>query len=103
MDIPLPSGAVARLPVCRPVFARWASKPVDFEFGKKPVLDHEGEACFAELAILRILLKHGWEGVWVSTYGGTHYVQSMPKTWSLRADHVPIPTDKEQKLKRIGQ
>jgi hypothetical protein len=101
IDIPLPSGAVARLPVCHPVFVKWEGKPVEFDFGKKPILNYDGEACFAELAILRVLLKHGWNGVWVETYGGTYYLNTMPKNSSLRAVHVPIPVDKERILQNI--
>lgn len=101
IDISLPSGAVARLPVCRPVFSPWRGAPLGFDYGGKPPLNYDGEACFAELAILRILLKHGWSGAWVETFGGTHYLSSMPKKWSLRSEHVPIPADKEEKLKRI--
>ena len=41
--------------------------------------DCDGEACFAELVILRLLLKSGWHGVWVEAFGGTHYLQTMPE------------------------
>jgi hypothetical protein len=58
--------------------------------------------CFAELAILRIFLKHGWSGVWVSAFGG-HFLNTMPKSWSLRDQHVSIPAEKEAILKRIWQ
>jgi len=98
IDIPLPSGGVARLPSCRPVFRRWSGSPV-FDFGRKPILDHNGEPCFAELVILRMLIGHGWNGAWVSAFGGTHFLRSMPKSRSLESE--AIPADKEAILKTI--
>jgi hypothetical protein len=64
-------------------------------------LNYDGEVCFAELAILRALRKHGWSGVWVEEFGGTHFLNTMPKKWSLRGEHVYIPAEKEAILKRI--
>jgi|SRR6516225_4681432 len=78
VDVPLPSGSSAALPVCHPTFRRWSGAPV-FDYGGKPLLDCDGEACFAELVILRLLLKSGWHGVWVEAFGGTHYLQTMPE------------------------
>src|ERR1700680_1868457 len=88
IDIRLPSGNLARLPVCRPDFARWSGVSLGFDFGAKPVLNHEGQACFAELVILRLLLANGWNGAWIETFGGIHFWRSMPKRWSLESEHV---------------
>ena len=41
------------------------------------------------------------DGVWVETYGGTHYLRTMPTDWNLDSDHVLIPADKEHLLKTI--
>lgn len=65
--------------------------------------DCDGEACFAELVILRLLLKSGWHGVWVEAFGGTHYLQTMPNGWSLRSEHISIPSDKHELLQQIRQ
>jgi hypothetical protein len=100
-EIALPTGIVARLPVCRPTFPRWTGAPPGFDYGGKPLLNYKGEAHFAELVILGMLLEHGWSGVWVGTYGGTHYLRNMPQKWSLRAQLVSSPTDKDAILKRI--
>ena len=82
-------------------FKAWqGDKPV-FDFGRKPIIDFDGEACFAELAILRMFLKNGWEGAWIETYGGTHFLNSMPHGWSLKSDHISIPAEKENLLKKI--
>ena len=99
--ISLLDGAAATLPLCRPVFNTWNGVPVSFDYGKKPILDYKGGACFAELVILRILMERGWNGVWVETYGGTHYLRTMPSEWALKSEHVSIPEDKEAILKKI--
>jgi len=101
--ISLADGTVATLPVCHPIFTLWNGEPVSFDYGKKPILDYKGEACFAELVILRILIENGWDGVWVETYGGTHYLRSMPDSWTVRSGHVTIPEDKEAILKKIWE
>ncbi|OGF67140.1 hypothetical protein A3B01_01525 [Candidatus Nomurabacteria bacterium RIFCSPLOWO2_01_FULL_41_52b] len=82
-------------------FDLWRGAKPEFDFGQKPILAFEGKACFAELAILRMFLKHGWDGAWVETYGGVHFLRSMPNTWSLKSEHIQIPADKEDLLKRI--
>ena len=51
--------------------------------------------------VLRLLLDYGWDGVWGETYGGTHYLRSMPHTWSLKSEHTSISEDKEELLQRI--
>ncbi|MBI2888947.1 MAG: hypothetical protein HYY10_03425 [Candidatus Liptonbacteria bacterium] len=89
------------LPVCHPTFSLWKGPPVGFSYGGKPILTYNGGPCFAELVILRLLHGHGWDGAWVETYGGTHYLRTMPHGWSLQPEHVLIPTDKEKLLQRI--
>ncbi|PIR97055.1 MAG: hypothetical protein COT91_03490 [Candidatus Doudnabacteria bacterium CG10_big_fil_rev_8_21_14_0_10_41_10] len=100
-DIVLADGTIATLPVCRPKFSPWNGIPVSFDYGKKPILNYKDDACFAELVILRILLENGWEGVWVESYGGTHYLRTMPNEWALKSEHVSIPEDKEAILRKI--
>src|SRR3989338_1738194 len=101
IEIQLSNGTIANLPVAHPRFPAWKGMPVSFDYGKKPILNYGKEACFAELVILRILLDHGWDGVWVETYGGTHYLRSMPQAWDLQSEHISIPQDKEDLLQRI--
>lgn len=101
MGVTLPRGATVSLPVCHPIFSPWEGNPVNFDYGKKPILNYKDEACFAELVILRMLLEHGWDGVWVETYGRTHYLRTMPSDWKLTAEHVSIPKDKEMLLQNI--
>lgn len=97
----LPGGVTVSLPVCRPVFSLWNGPLISFDYGKKPVLNYKGEACFAELVILRMFLENGWDGIWVETYGGTHYLRTMPNEWKLGSEHVSIPADKEELLQKI--
>lgn len=101
MEVSLSSGATVSLSVCRPVFSLWSGPSVKFDYGKKPILNYKGEACFAELVILRMLLEQGWDGVWVETYGGTHYLRTMPNEWKLGTENVSIPAEKEALLKQI--
>ena len=68
-QVELISAKAIQLPCCRPIFERW-TLPVSFDFGNKPVLNYQGRSIFAELLVLRLLETHGWEGVWVSSYGG---------------------------------
>src|SRR3989344_2080486 len=101
IEIQLSGKKIVFLPVSRLRFSTWKGDPVNFNYGSKPIINYRDEACFAELAILRILLEHGWDGVWVETYGGIHYLRSMPQTWSLKSKHTSIPHDKEDFLQKI--
>lgn len=99
--VQLQNGASIELPICRPVFSVWSGESPAFDFGRKPLLSYKGKPCFAELIILRLLKEHEWNGVWVEAYGGTHYLQSMPTEWNLNSEHVSIPEDKVDLLRRI--
>ena len=101
IEVQLPDNTTVSLPVSRPKFPVWKGPAVDFDYGKKPVLNYKGDACFAEIVILRLLLDYGWEGVWVETYCGTHYLRSMPHAWTLKSGHVSIPQDKQNLLQKI--
>lgn len=99
--ISLPSGAEVILPLCNIVFQKWTGDSPSFDFGKKPLIDYEGEAIFAELAILKLLKESGWDGAWVETYGGIHFLNTMPKDWKLANQNISIPKDKEAMLQKI--
>lgn len=101
LEIRLSDNTIVNLPVAHLIFPVWKGLPVNFDYGNKPILNYKGEACFAELAILRLLLDGGWDGVWVESYGGTHYLRSMPKAWNLQSEHISIPQDKEDLLQKI--
>ena len=101
--VELPSGKSIELPVCHPTFSVWKGIAPAFDFGKKPVLDLQDKPAFAELVILRLLQADGWEGAWIETYGGIHYLQDMPTDWKLQSGHVAIPAEREALLKRIWE
>ncbi len=97
----LPSGKEVNVKKYFLKFTARAGEKIGFDYGQKAIIDFEGEACFAELAILRMFLKNGWQGVWVEAYGGTHFLNSMPQGWSLKPEHISIPENKENLLKKI--
>ena len=99
--IPLPSGATAALPVCHPVFLRWNDKPPAFDFGGKPIINDGGKPVFAELALLNLFCASGWDGVWVETFGGTHFLREMPSGWKLAPHHGAVPKEKDDLLRAI--
>ena len=55
-------------------FPKWLGKPLDEKqkgsYKIKPLVQIDGEPLFGELAVLRLLQKDGWDGVWVDTYHG---------------------------------
>jgi hypothetical protein len=64
-----------RVGAVRSVFMRfpmWRGAPFVDDFGKKSaaMVDIDGEHLFAELAILRLLERDGWEGRWIYTTAG---------------------------------
>lgn len=103
MKVSLPSGVSIDIPMCHPTFSMWKGTAPAFDFGNKPVLDFQGKPAFAELVILRLLQAYGWEGAWIETYGGIHYLQDMPADWKLQSGHVAIPAEREALLKRIWE
>ena len=73
------SGAV-KVPVCRPAFQLWTGSPVH-TFGGKDLLDVDGRAQFAEVAILRLFEQVGWQGRWVETYGKGKMTPGLWRDW----------------------
>jgi hypothetical protein len=67
-EIVLISGRIIQIPKSNPTFSKWSGVQPEDTYGNKTVLDFEGEPVFAELAILRIFQKDGWNGVWVDSY-----------------------------------
>jgi len=63
-------------------FPMWRGAPFADDFGKKSaaMVDLDGEHLFAELAILRLLERDGWEGRWIYTTGSGE-VSKYLYTW----------------------
>lgn len=99
--VPLLSGKEIVLPACHPKFVTWKGIPVDFSYGGKPILNYENSPMFAELIILRILQKSGWEGAWVETYGGINFLNEMPLGWKLQPHNIGIPKEKKDIILQI--
>src|SRR5262249_40504909 len=99
LPIDLPSGMI-HLPLCKPKFSKWPGKPLAFTFGQKALIDFEGQPLFAELVILRLLEKRGWEGVWVSSYGG-RFLREMPTDPAL-SNHVRLSESRTKILDHIS-
>lgn len=100
LSVEFEDGEVVDLPVIRPKFKIWKGERV-FDYGGKPLLDYKGEVCFAELLIVKLLIDNGLNAVWIETYGGIHYLRSMPNNWKLKTEHIEIPQEKEDLLKKI--
>ena len=84
--IPEVRGAVMRFP-------RWTGPAFQDDFGKKSsaFVEIEGEHLFAELAVLRLLEREGWEGRWVTTYGRAH-----GEVWKLLTRWLDAPRDDQK-------
>ena len=92
--IELPSGVTVQIPKTEPTFDLWKGKPISDTYGNKIVLDCDGESVFAELGILRIFQKDGWQGVWVDSYRNK-FRKDYP------ANSIALPPDQQRLLSRI--
>lgn len=86
---------VACLPSVFLRFPAWQGQPFVDDYGKKTaaMIDLDGEHLFAELAILRLLERDGWEGRWVTTYGSKGEIWKYLTEWRdvPRQDQVSRP------------
>jgi len=99
-EIELQPGRHVALPLCHPKFNRWVGSPPTFTYGGKPVLEYEGKALFPELVILHLLQERGWDGVWVSSYGGVKFLRDMPQDASL-SNAIILPPERRVLFDRI--
>lgn len=66
------------------VFRKWSGQLIKDTYGGKAVLDCDGMPVFAELAMLRMLKKNGFEGaVWVDSYRRCFREAMPPATCSI--------------------
>lgn len=84
--IPEVPGAVLRLP-------RWTGADFVDDFGRKgsASVELDGEHVFAELALLRLLERAGWEGRWVNTKGTKH-----GEIWKLLTRWSDVPREEQR-------
>jgi hypothetical protein len=97
----LPSGRIVRLPTCRPRFHKWRGPAPNFPVKGKTLLNYQDRPIFAELLILRLLEQCGWNGVWVSSFGGIKFLKDMPKDSSLARSRVALHDNQSALLDRI--
>lgn len=85
-------GVYLRLP-------RWTGEPFADDFGKKAaaMVELDGEHLFAELAVLRLLARQGWDGRWVSTFS------TGKEIWKYLVDWRPELTRQEQRNRPIEE
>lgn len=96
-DLRLPSGLNVRIPKAQPVFRLWSGEFKEDTYGNKPLIDVDGMPMFAELAILRLFQKDGWDGVWVDTFRKKHRI-----AWGEEGV-VRLSRDRGQLLRAIHQ
>jgi hypothetical protein len=69
-------------------FRPWKGEPIQNTYGGKAILDSEGRAVFAELAIIDVLKQHGFDGAaWVDSYRKC-FRNAMPPQKCELPDHV---------------
>lgn len=90
-------------------FPKWQGQPFSDDFGKRSaaMVDVDGEHLFAELAVLRLLQRDGWDGRWVNTYGAHGEVWKYLTEWQdvARAEQRARPIQEpepRQLLARIA-
>src|SRR5215212_464831 len=94
----LPSGATVQVPTCFVRFEPWRGEPVPTWVGNKAQLDYQGEPLYAELLILRVLQREGWEGAWVDGFH-RQFRTGLPIHHMVR----DLPGDKRALLSRIAR
>lgn len=75
-------------------FNEWKGKAIQNTFGGKALVDVNGKASFAELAIVDYLQRNGWNARWIGTYGRPSMAPFMLTEWNdvcnQEQNHVPI-------------
>lgn len=61
-------GQKIQIPIVCLRLRQWSGEPIANTFGGKGLIDYEGKAMFAELAIVKTAEAGGWKARWVETY-----------------------------------
>jgi len=97
MPFELASGPVS-VRRCGFRFRKWTGGPLEDDFGGKDLLEFEGEPLFAELIVLHLLRKEGWDAVWVDSYS-----RKFRHEWRRRSDpSVDLPVKPRMLFDRIA-
>lgn len=95
-EIILPSNEKVLVPKCNLIFKKWEGAPIKNTYNNKAVIDFDGQPLFAELAILKILQKENWNGVWVDSYRNK-YRTDLPEKNAV----VELPAIQEELIQKI--
>jgi hypothetical protein len=93
VPITMPAGRMIHdVPAVFMRLPQWTGEPFVDDFGKKSgaMIELDGEHLFAELAILRLLEKDGWNGRWVNTTGAGKEV------WKFLTEWKDVPRDEQR-------
>jgi len=88
-EIQLLKGKTIRIKKLNISFNPWRGKLPKDTYGGKPIVCYARKPCFPELAILRIMCKEGWDGIWVDTYR-KRYISANGKLTTLSVDKKKI-------------
>ncbi len=80
-EIILPSGQKVKIPKCNFVFKEWKGEPIKETFGGKALIDVDGKPMFAELAIMHLFIKSGWQARWIETYATSDKKPKILSEW----------------------
>lgn len=92
----LPSGKVVHVPKTTPSFSLWKGNSVDDTYGGKAILSFEDKPAFAELVVLNMFRREGWDGVWVDTFRNKFRTEYWP------ANEVELPKEAHDLLQSIN-
>lgn len=72
---------------------RFRKLSTDPAFGNKPIVEWDGEPLYPELAVARLLKKHGFDAVWIDSYRG--------KFWDGMSQERTLPDAAREAYARI--
>jgi hypothetical protein len=67
-ELILSGGRTLHVPSVHLQFRQWTGKPISDDWGGKALIDYNGTAMFAELAIMNSAVDAGWKARWIETY-----------------------------------
>ncbi|HWH59724.1 MAG TPA: VRR-NUC domain-containing protein [Terriglobales bacterium] len=74
---------------------RFRKVGADPAFGNKPIVEWDGESFYPELAVARLLRRHGFDAVWIDSYRG--------KFWEGMLQQRTLPDAAREVYARILQ
>ena len=102
-EITLPSGATILVPKINIIFKEWKGEPIEHTFGNKPLIDVNGKPVFAELAIMHLFIRLGWQSRWIETYGKNKQKPIFLNNWKdeLFKNQIPALIKNDSVMSRL--